>query len=233
MRIKVRLWAVVLVALGLTACSPLLVKPLSTSTQVSVQSYARLDRAKLLADRSSVYKVLAYAGNIIQEGSGIVVGRDRILTNFYVIRNAGTIYVRSPQGLRLSVASYAASPSEDLALLSVPGLRAAPIAFAPASPPLGLPVFAVGYPAGGPEQVTSGRIVGTAEVRVTIEPGQFEGYVLTVRVEPGNSGGPLLDRAGEVVGVVFAKAATANGPSFALLWTTARSFLRANGITDQ
>src|SRR5262249_62347379 len=89
----------------------------------------------------------------------------------------------------------------DLALLDVPGAGLAPMPIGrSARLRVGALVFAVGHPWGQPWVVTAGVVsgLGTQPVRRGAEP---RSYIRSdVRLAPGNSGGPLLDARGEVVG---------------------------------
>ena len=217
-------------ALTMSACSLRLTQIVFQRNRAVSTALRRPNQAQVSADEASVFKVVAYAGDVLQEGSGFEVAADEILTNNHVIAGAGRLLVDTSSGVQLPASLVVASPTQDLALLSVADLGGSPLPLAPASPTLGLPVIAVGYPAGGAEVATTGHILGTAQVHVQSEGGTFLGYVISAPVQPGNSGGPLLDPAGQVVGVVFARAAAPAGPAFALLWSQARAFLATNGV---
>ncbi len=144
-----------------------------------------------------------------QEGSGFVVAQDRVLTNAHVVAGMTEVQVQvGGTGEQLDGAVVVFDPARDLAVVDVPGLTARPL-------PLGVDlgrgedVVVAGFPLNGPYVLSSGRVrdVITAvgediygEAEVTREV-----YSLHSQVRPGNSGGPVLDVSGQVVGVVFAR----------------------------
>ncbi|NBT79402.1 MAG: serine protease, partial [Betaproteobacteria bacterium] len=98
-----------------------------------------------------------------------------------------------------------ADAAVDLALLRVPGLRGTPVKLrTPRSIRLGETVFVFGFPLSGSltsgGNFTSGLVSGLRGLHDA--PGDIQ---ITAPVQPGNSGGPLLDAAGQVIGVVKAK----------------------------
>ncbi len=133
--------------------------------------------------------------------------------------------------------------SLDLALLSVDGAAAGHARFRPGSAPrLGTEVVVFGYPLQGVlaygANVTAGIISGLAGPR-------NDGRVIqhTAPVQPGNSGAPLLDRQGRVIGVVVSKlnawqTARRIGDipqaiNFAVRPTHVRAFLQTNGVVPE
>ena len=141
-------------------------------------------------------------------GAGIVWRDDGlIVTNAHVVgRGPAEVVLRD--GRRLDARLVARSRRLDLAVLSVevpgeaPGLHAAPIGDSTALR-AGELVFALGHPFGVAGAVTSGVVIG-------LEPdgpaarrhdGEREWLVLHMRLRPGNSGGPVLDARGRVVGI--------------------------------
>lgn len=162
-----------------------------------------------------------------------------VLTNHHVIEGAREILARSPRH-RCQLELVFADPVNDLALLradkSSPGVaefRDGPQAR------LGETIIVVGYPLGG--LLGSGPQVTTGNVSALIGPGDdTRSLQFTAPTQVGNSGGPLLDGDGAVVGVVCAKlnavrvqAMTGDVPqnvNFALKAALVRSFLEAVGV---
>ena len=134
---------------------------------------------------------------------GVVWRRDAVVTNYHVIAGA-------PQALRVvgvNGRAHAARVREtsrrlDLALLEVPGADLAPAPIGrSAHLRVGELVFAIGHPWGQPWVVTAGVVSGLGSLPVPgrVEPGSY--IRSDVNLAPGNSGGPLLDARGEVVGL--------------------------------
>jgi S1-C subfamily serine protease len=98
-------------------------------------------------------------------------------------------------------------PRADVAVLRVPGLDATPLAFADAEAGTGDAAAVAGYPLGGPYQVAAARvralIIGRGEDIYGSSGVDREVYAFRGEVRHGNSGGPLLDPTGRVLGMVF------------------------------
>lgn len=169
-----------------------------------------LDDPELQRAAASVARIsgTAYACGVSMTGSGFVAGTGLIVTNAHVVAGVETPVVELPgRDAREGRVVYF-DPIDDLAVIAVRGLDAAPLAVVP-SVAAGTAVAVQGYPLGGP--FTSGAAfvlsVGSAPVPDiyddTSSPREI--YALDADVRPGNSGGPLLTDAGEVTGVVFAR----------------------------
>ena len=164
-----------------------------------------------------------------QEGSGFVVGPERVVTNAHVVAGMSDPAVQvTGTGEALAGEVVVLDPVRDLAVLHVPGLAAAALPLGPA-PAGGSDVALAGFPLGGAYTVTPGRVRDV--VRATGEdiygvPGaEREIYSLLATARPGNSGGPVLDPAGAVVGVVFARSLDDVGTGYALTLDEARPVL--------
>lgn len=160
------------------------------------------------ASFGSVVRIVGTACGLGIEGSGWVAGTDTVVTNAHVVAGETDTTVQPGGGPpNLSARTIRFDPRDDVAVLSVPGLDRRPLALAP-DPKPGEPAAILGYPLDGPFTATPGRIGPTAVVSTQNAYGQ--GPVLrsveSLRglVRPGNSGGPLVDAAGKVVGTVFA-----------------------------
>lgn len=152
--------------------------------------------------RRGTVQVLIAAGPQQGNGSGIVLPNDRVLTNAHVVR-ASDISVESWEGRSYSARILKTDARRDLALLSVPGLRAPTISLGDSNglrP--GTPVFAVGNPLGFVGAVSSGVIHSVGPLR-TLNGLRWDLHWIQadVRLAPGNSGGPLATLNGQVVGV--------------------------------
>jgi S1-C subfamily serine protease len=133
------------------------------------------------------------------------------------------------------VLSY--DPSIDVAVLYVPGLTADPLRFAsqPAEP--GDDVIILGYPLDGPFIATAGKIRDRIDLvgPDIYDTGEVTRDVYTVRavVRSGNSGGPMINPAGEVLGVVFGAALDDSETGFVLTADQVRATVeRASTLTE-
>jgi S1-C subfamily serine protease len=142
-------------------------------------------------------------------GSGVVVNAaGTVLTALHVVDGAGQVQVEFADGTRAAAGVTARRPEKDIAVLAVDRLPEVVVpAVLAGPPPVGDTVFAVGSPLGLRGSLTAG-VVSAADRAIGTEGGAtLEGLIqFDAAVNPGNSGGPLLNRAGQVVGIVTALA---------------------------
>jgi S1-C subfamily serine protease len=175
-------------------------------------------------------------------GTGFLVANERVLTNRHVVDGCDRVLVRGPDGRNHAAVPPARTDARlDLAVLAVPGLTGPVLAFRQ-DPPLrrGEGVVAYGFPLTGllssDAKLTRGEVNGLAGLRDN--PDQIQ---ISAPVQPGNSGGPLLDMQGNVVGVVVSKLNAqavagrtgdiAQNINFAVKGERAAAFLRAAGVS--
>jgi len=153
------------------------------------------------------------------QGSGLVLTPDGyVLTNAHVARSAGPLRVRLSATATVKGERVGADARTDLAALRVeaPALHALPLADSRRLA-VGQLVVAIGNPLGFERSVTMGVVSALYRNLPTPEGGMFDGLVQTdAAVNPGNSGGPLLDADGAVVGVTTAMLPWAHGMAFAV-----------------
>lgn len=146
-------------------------------------------------------------------GSGFFVSRDGlILTNAHVVGTAAEVDVVTPEGnkLRGKVIERAAG-GVDLALVEVPWKQAPPLVLSRAPLRIGAWVGAVGHGMGGVWTFTTGMISNV------YPQGQERSVFQTqIPLNPGNSGGPVFDKDGRVVGIVTAGIRESNSVNFAI-----------------
>ena len=182
---------------------------------------------------SSVVKITGVASscNREQEGSGWVVAPERVVTNAHVVAGTTSEHVRiQGAGRSFDARVVVFDPRRDLAVLSVPGLPAPASTQGPNLKRAGGAVIA-GFPLNGPYRLDPARVrdVLTATgADIYGSPGVVrEVYSLYARVQPGNSGGPLLSPSGAVVGIVFARSLDDDRTGYALTLDEARPVLDA------
>ncbi len=164
-------------------------------------------------------------------GSGIVLSADGlVLTNAHVIGSIGDITVVLPDGTRHQAALVGASPDDDLAVIRVPDVDDLVPAELGSSDDLqvGDEVIAIGNALnlGGEPTVTRG-IVSAKDRDLNAEGVSLEGLIQTdAAINPGNSGGPLVNAAGEVVGMNTAIVADAQNLGFSIAIDVARPIIR-------
>lgn len=150
----------------------------------------------------------AYACGASLTGSGFVAAEDLVVTNAHVVAGVSSPYVELPGRSSREGRVVFFDPVDDIAVIAVDGLRATPLEIVDPVP-AGSAVAIQGYPLGGP--FTSGQAFVLSSGQAVVADIYDEGsalrdiYAMQADVRPGNSGGPVLSDAGEVVGVVFAR----------------------------
>ena len=179
-------------------------------------------------------------GSRAATGTGFLVAAERVMTNHHVVAGCDRLLVRGPDGRNHAAVPPAQTDARlDLALLRVPGLSGPALPFRSNPVRRGEGVVAFGFPLAGllssDPKLTRGEINGLAGLRD--DANQFQ---ISAPVQPGNSGGPLLDMHGNVVGVVVSKLNAervaqrtgdiAQNINFAVKGDRAAAFLRAAGV---
>ncbi len=182
---------------------------------------------------ASIVKItgVAESCNRGQEGSGWVISAQRVVTNAHVVAGMGSAHVRiQGTGRSYDARVVVFDPQRDLAVLSVPGLPAPALTLGPDLKRSQGAVVA-GFPLDGPYRLNPARVrdvLRATGADIYGNPGVVrEIYSLFAKVEPGNSGGPLLSSRGEVVGIVFAKSLDDDLTGYALTLAEARPVLEA------
>jgi putative serine protease PepD len=141
-------------------------------------------------------------------GTGIVLNNSGlILTNNHVVAEASTIVVSPGKSTSQTTSAtlVGADPNSDLALIKVnpAGLGLKPLKLADSSiVQVGDPVYAIGNPYGLDETLTRGIVSALGREIAAPDGAKITGAIQTdAALNPGNSGGPLIDAAGEVIGV--------------------------------
>lgn len=181
--------------------------------------------------RASTVKVEGNACDTIQDGSGFVVAPDLVVTNAHVVAGEPRTAVITPNGSRLGARVVAFDPRRDIAVLSVAGLGLTPLKIGQRD--VGAIGAVYGHPGGGPLVTSPARI----EDRITAVGRDIYGeqqterdvFVLASDIHPGDSGGPLIDDQGQVIGVAFAIDPGRPGTAYALADTELNASLTNRG----
>lgn len=167
---------------------------------------------------ASVVRVLGTACGLGVEGSGWVAGPGLVVTNAHVVAGEDDTTVTTQEGASFDATPVHYDPENDLALLRI-GANLPILSLAP-NPKSGNTAAVLGYPENGPYAVAPARLGETQE---TISDdsygrGPIRRPITSLRgsVRSGNSGGPLTDNRGQVLGTVFAATTTGTPGGFAV-----------------
>jgi serine protease Do len=149
-------------------------------------------------------------------GTGFAISSNGyILTNYHVVKDADSLYVQNSKGVSYKVRKVYEDSENDIAILKVTDLTfeqlgAVPYSIKKSSAGIGEPVYTLGYP-------KDDFVLGDGYVSSkTGLNGDTISYQIAVTVNPGNSGGPLLDNNGNIVGVINGKEDKIEGAAFAV-----------------
>ena len=167
-----------------------------------------LSTQRLNEIRPSVVQVLSTAQQCrkMLEGSGFVIAPDTVVTNAHVVAGSNEVKLRTVNGEDVATVTYF-NPDKDIAVLHAVDLGLSPLQLDDVPATTGSDAAVLGYPLGGPFDVENARV----RDRLTIDgPNiystdrvQREASTLRGLVREGNSGGPVVDGDGEVLGLIF------------------------------
>ncbi|QMU29744.1 S1C family serine protease [Adhaeribacter radiodurans] len=149
-------------------------------------------------------------------GTGFLLNADGyFVTSYHVIKDADSVYIENKKGLRYKVKEVYKDKLHDLAILKIAdsnftSLGYLPYAFKSSSADLGEKVYTLGFPR---EDMVYGE--GSLSSRSGFE-GDTTAYQISIPVNPGNSGGPLIDSQGNLIGVISGKQIGQEGTAFAI-----------------
>ena len=177
-----------------------------------------VDTPGIKAAAQATVKVVGSGCGGLVTGSGFPIGNGLIVTNAHVVSGTSDHRIQTPAGSVFPATVVFFDPEVDIAILEVPDYSGATLQFAKGDRGTGGAV--IGYPGGGPERVEPAVVDGavTAEGRDIYNSGLVtrQIFVLQSIVRPGNSGGPLVDSEGRVLGIVFATSAGDPQQAYAL-----------------
>jgi S1-C subfamily serine protease len=175
--------------------------------------------AAVTKDRTSVVKIEGEGCGGIVEGSGFVAGNGFIATNAHVVAGISNPYVLDANGTHRATVVWF-DPNLDFAVLRVSDLAGSPLTIDTGHIAQNTPGAVLGYPGGGNFTAVAARVLDefTALGRNIYGQGTTSRDVYEVKatIIPGNSGGPLIEKNGKVMGVVFAESTTYNQTGYAL-----------------
>jgi S1-C subfamily serine protease len=168
-----------------------------------------ISAAALGVVRAGTVQVFAERCDQEWTGSGFVVAPGTLVTNAHVVSGASRVDVATSDGREIATDVVLYDPARDLALLRAPGFDAVPLPIADAPAGIGEVLVTAGHPRSDTAlHIAPARVDAFGFVTLDLPPvglARREVYTLASSdVAAGSSGGPLVDAAGQVVGVVFA-----------------------------
>ena len=145
----------------------------------------------------------------------LVDGNGYLITNAHVVDNAKNIIVENKKGEQFFAQPVYADKTTDLAILKIidtsfKKLTGLPYTFPKYSAELGEHIFTLGYPR---EEVVYGEGYLSAKSGFY---GDTTSYQISISANPGNSGGPVVNKNGEIIGIISSKETNADGVVFAI-----------------
>jgi S1-C subfamily serine protease len=157
----------------------------------------------------------------IWTGTGFALTNNYVVTNYHVIENAKIITLTGINGnfsIKHNASVAATDKNNDLALLKLNGnvsITNIPYSIKTTTSDVGEEIFVLGYPLtatmGDEIKLTTGVISSKSGFQ-----GDISQYQISAPIQPGNSGGPLFDSKGNIIGIVSAKHAGAENVGYAI-----------------
>lgn len=149
-------------------------------------------------------------------GTGFLIdNRGLMITNAHVVKNSKNIYVQNIKGEQFRAIVLKLDPTRDVAIIKIDDENFKPLASLPygirkAASEIAEPIFTLGFPR---NEIVYGE--GYLSAKTGFE-GDTLSYQISVAANPGNSGGPVFNKSGEVIGILSTKETHAEGAVFAI-----------------
>jgi len=169
--------------------------------------------------KDSVVKISGKGCGGIVDGSGFIAANGLVITNAHVVAGVSQPVIIDGNGEHdTTVIDF--NPDLDLAVLRTTGLKGAPLSLNNGTASTNTPALVEGYPGGGSFAVSPATVLDSFQAtgRNIYNEGTTDRQVYSLKtdVRPGNSGGPLINKDGTVIGVVFAESTTYDNVGYAL-----------------
>lgn len=167
-----------------------------------------------LNDATTVIEKPKFEANFRASGF-LADGNGYLITNAHVVDNARNLIVENTKGEQFTAISVYSNPVTDLAILKITDtsfkkINSLPYTFPKVTAELAQPVFTLGYPR---EEVVYGEGYLSAKSGFY---GDTSSYQISISVNPGNSGGPVINKNGDIIGIISSKETNADGVVFAV-----------------
>ena len=179
------------------------------------------DSLVVAKSRPSVVKIRGVATSCqkVLEGTGFVIAPNRVMSNAHVVAGSDSVTVEA-EGQTYDATVVAYDPEADISILDVPNLPLQPLVFADQPAKTGTDAVVLGFPGGGDFVATPARVREIIELSgpdiYKTKTVNREVYTIRGTVRQGNSGGPMINRSGQVIGVVFGAGVDDNDTGFVM-----------------
>lgn len=209
-------------ALLSTSGLPEVLDPMRTpAPSVDAPDATLADSLVVAKSRPSVVKIRGVATSCqkVLEGTGFVIAPNRVMSNAHVVAGSDSVTVEA-EGQTYDATVVAYDPDADISILDVPNLAQQPLVFAEQPAKTGTDAVVLGFPGGGDFVATPARVREIIELSgpdiYKTKTVNREVYTIRGTVRQGNSGGPMINRAGQVIGVVFGAGVDDNDTGFVM-----------------
>lgn len=179
-------------------------------------SQIKASQSNLIKDMANVKSAKPNSTPVKFGGTGFAISSNGyILTNYHVIKNADSIYIQNSRGASFKAKKFYTDPINDIAILKISdnafrNLGTLPYSIKKTGAAIGEIVYTLGYPK---DDIVLGNGYVSSKTGMN---GDSLAYQVAISVNPGNSGGPLLDNKGNIVGVINGKEDKIEGAAFAV-----------------
>lgn len=223
MQIARKYWKPFSAAAGIALLSSLLTYNFSTDSKIKKTQYTLLKRDIESIKRSQNQIInnlnqqpapVAFPGNF--GGSGFAISNDGYFaTNYHVVEGGDSVYIQTNDGIYYKATIITADPQSDLAILKVDKEdfklnTAVPYNISKNQSLLGQKVYTIGYPK---DEVVYNEGYISSEKGFN---GDTTAYQLEITSNPGQSGAPVLDNNGNIIGIITGKQSNTSGTTFAV-----------------
>lgn len=145
-------------------------------------------------------------------GSGFIIENGKIVTNLHVIEGAkyGYVFVNGSSTKHKIEGYFSIDKQNDLAILSVPTISGKSLSLVSNNPEIGEKIYAIGNPKGLSGTISEGIVSGIRNLE------NKELIQITAPISPGSSGGPVINNAGQVIGVAVGTLTSGQNLNFAI-----------------
>lgn len=193
-------------------------EPASANTSVNLPTLSSLNSA-VMHDQLSVVKVEGNGCGGVVEGSSFVVSKNVVITNAHVVAGVADPYIVDLHGQHQANVIWF-DPNLDLAVLTTTNLVGSPLPIDSITAADSTPGAVLGFPGGGGFSAAPAVVLSSFEAtgRNIYDQGNTNRSIYEIKsnVIPGNSGGPLINSEGDVIGLIFAESTTYNNVGYAL-----------------